>query len=82
MVNQRGRAKTMLATWNDAFREFAWNYGMDHPDRAWLLHDNDVWLANPHYVGPPVPHPEDYDFEDEAPAPDAPAPEVDDDLPF
>lgn len=55
-----------LATWNDAYREFSWNAGEDNPDQAWLLHENDVWLANPHYVGPKVRHPEDdYEEEDE-----------------
>ena len=39
--------------------DFAYNVGFYEPDRAWLLHDFDVWLKNPHYRGEPVPHPED-----------------------
>lgn len=42
----------------EAVREFAWNAGYERPDVAWLLHDFDVWVKNPHYNGPPVPHPE------------------------
>ena len=35
---------------------------------AWILTDRDVWHANPYYVGPEVPHPEDdhYNAEEEA----------------
>ncbi len=29
----------------------------------WLLHDRDIWVQNPAYRGPPVPHPEDCDEE-------------------
>jgi hypothetical protein len=46
------------ATYTEAFAEFAYNGGADHSDRAWLLHDCDVWVRNPHYRGPAVPHPE------------------------
>jgi hypothetical protein len=49
-----------LARPDDAVREFAWNYGADHPEQAWLLHDWDVWVKNLHYTGPDVPHPEEY----------------------
>jgi hypothetical protein len=56
--------------------EFARNYGMDHPDQAWLLHDWDVWAANPFYTGPKVPHPESEPEGEEAPGFDSPkAPE-------
>lgn len=49
-----------LATYDDAMREFAANVGRDHPDRAWILTDYDVWIRNPFYNGPPNPrHPED-----------------------
>lgn len=48
-----------LATPGEALVEFAWNAGTDKPEQAWLLHDRDVWVRNPHYSGPPVPHPED-----------------------
>ena len=48
-----------------AAREQAYNQGMDHPDRAWVLTFFDSWEPNPFYVGPPVRHPEDdYDEED------------------
>jgi hypothetical protein len=47
-----------VATPADACREYAYNWGMDNPDRAWVLTDYDVWMPNPHYQGPPVPHPE------------------------
>jgi hypothetical protein len=30
----------------------------DYPERAWLSSSRDVWYPNPHYTGPPVPHPE------------------------
>ena len=33
--------------------------GAANPDQAWVLTDRDVWHANPYYVGPEVPHPED-----------------------
>ena len=33
--------------------------GAADPNVAWVLTDRDVWHANPSYVGPPVPHPED-----------------------
>lgn len=52
-----------VATPAEACKEFAWNYGMDHPDKAWLLSDYDTWEKNPHYKGPPVPHPEDDDYD-------------------
>jgi hypothetical protein len=42
----------------DSVRQWALVYGADHPDRAWLLHDRDVWVPNPCYRGAPVPHPE------------------------
>lgn len=41
--------------------------GGDVPDQAWLLHPCDAWIANPHYQGPPVPHPEsEWDTDREA----------------
>lgn len=49
---------TNLATRAEAVREFAYNCGAP-ADHAWILHDWDVWTANPRYDGPPVPHPED-----------------------
>jgi hypothetical protein len=47
------------ATGSESLLEFAHNAGSDHSDRAWLLDPRDVWVANPFYQGPPVPHPED-----------------------
>ena len=32
--------------------------GAEHPEKAWLLSDRDVWYANPYYRGPSVRHPE------------------------
>jgi hypothetical protein len=53
------------ATMSDAVREYACNYGMDHPDRAWILSPYDTWERNPFYQGPPVPHPEDFSEDEE-----------------
>lgn len=47
------------ATPAEAMREYALNVGADNPQRPWILTDYDVWIKNPHYQGPPVPHPED-----------------------
>lgn len=56
-----GEQEDILATPMDAIREFARNYGSEHPDKAWVLTDFDVWERNPFYHGPPVPHPESYE---------------------
>lgn len=48
------------ASISEAVQEWARNCGAP-PDRAWLLHDRDVWIANRAYDGPPVPHPENDD---------------------
>jgi hypothetical protein len=42
-----------------ACREYAYNYGAEHPDREWLSTDFDTWERNPHFTGTPGPHPED-----------------------
>ena len=34
--------------------------GEGRPQHAWICSDRDVWYKNPHYKGPPVPHPESY----------------------
>jgi hypothetical protein len=49
-----------LATPQEAVAEWARNIGGDgdNATKAWLLHDWDVWVQNPHYAGPAVPHPE------------------------
>lgn len=44
----------------ESMNQWAWVVGADRPDEAWLCHDWDVWLPNPHYRGPEVPHPEAY----------------------
>lgn len=54
---------TELARPVDAVREWAWNVSAP-AHVAWLLHDFDIWVANPHYTGPAVPHPEYDDAED------------------
>jgi len=43
----------------DAVQGWASVEGAARPDQAWLLHDRDVWVKNPCYQGPAVPHPED-----------------------
>jgi hypothetical protein len=50
--------ETRNATGAESLREFAHNAGMDNPDKAWLLDGRDVWMKNPFYRGPEVPHPE------------------------
>lgn len=51
-----------LATHSEALREFAENAGGDNPELPWILTNWDVWVKNPAYNGPPVPHPEDHDY--------------------
>lgn len=59
----------MVATNNEAFAEWAWNAGSDDSATPWLLHPHDIWVANPHYTGPVVPHPEsDSGMYEEAPS--------------
>ena|ERR1035437_4944579 len=53
----------MLANESDSVREYAYNYGMDHPDQYWVLSPFDSWERNPHYNGPTQLHPEAYDPE-------------------
>jgi len=48
-----------LATDADWDRMDARQSGEEHPERAWVLTDRDVWHPNPYYKGPPEPHPED-----------------------
>jgi hypothetical protein len=55
---EREREESHLATPSESVAEWARNYGAEVPDRAWLLHDWDVWVANPFYSGPAVKHPE------------------------
>jgi len=49
---------------NDQLREFASAAGEMNQDQAWLLHDRDIWVANPYYTGPEVPHPESTYYEE------------------
>ena len=42
-----------------AFRQYAGAHGADHAESAWVLTPFDTWERNPHYAGPPQPHPED-----------------------
>ena len=77
------RANSHLATPAEAVAEFAYNYGMDHPTEAWILHDWDVWVANPHYSGPKVRHPEDDGDYEEVYGPFQPVAKIsNDDIPF
>lgn len=48
-----------MATEAEACKEYARNYGYDHPELAWILTPFDTWEPNPAYRGPKVPHPED-----------------------
>ena len=50
-----------LATETEAMYEFASTVGYARRDRAGLLTDYDVWVANPAYAGPPQPHQESYE---------------------
>jgi hypothetical protein len=49
-------------TFNDRLRQFAGVYGEERPEQAWLLSDQDVWVANPYYTGPAEPHPESVEY--------------------
>src|SRR5262245_28936098 len=51
-----------MATPEEAVDEWRFIVGAGRADEAWLLHDYDVWVKNPYYSGPPVPHPEDEAF--------------------
>ncbi len=56
----------MLATEQDAMREFATNIGAEdnNINRQWILTGYDVWVRNPHYTGPEQRHPEDDEYGD------------------
>lgn len=47
----------------EAMRHTVRIIGEQRPEKAWILTDQDVWLQNPYYKGPPVPHPEMRDFD-------------------
>jgi|SRR5215831_13041456 len=88
MTTKNAEEHDHIASMQEAVDE--WRFNVCAPaDQAWLLHDYDVWVKNPHYVGPPVPHPEDEAFYDsvghtpQPPAPIEPPPETpEDDIPF
>ena len=48
----------LLDTPWDAMMQTARIDGHKRPERAWILTDQDVWVKNPYYIGPAVPHPE------------------------
>lgn len=50
-----------MATPSESCREFARNYGIDHPKQAWINTPFDSWEPNPFYQGEPQPHPEDFE---------------------
>ena len=52
---------------SEAVRQYAYAYGEEEPEKPWILSPFDTWERNPHYVGPPVPHPEDYDYDEHQP---------------
>ena len=43
----------------------AYEKGAANPEQAWISTTRDAWHKNPYYTGPDVPHPEDYDPEDD-----------------
>jgi hypothetical protein len=65
--DEREERESRLASPQEAVAEWAYNAGSESPEKPWLLHDWDVWVANPHYAGPPAPHPESWEgpYEDE-----------------
>jgi len=64
-IQQQEEANHIVATDSDWDRADARQSGQEHPERAWVLTDRDVWHANPFYKGPAVPHPEDdVDYDD------------------
>jgi len=78
-----------------ALNQYADAHGADRTDAAWILSPFDTWERNPHYAGPPQPHPEDDyagdDWTDEHEAQlyseefgayVLPARDVDDEIPF
>jgi hypothetical protein len=46
-------------THNELLRWEADARGEERPEDEWVLTNYDVWMKNPHYKGPPGPHPED-----------------------
>jgi len=48
-----------VATPSEAMKEYAFNFGMDNRERAWICTPFDTWERNPFYNGPAMPHPEE-----------------------
>lgn len=80
-----------VATYSEAFKEYARNAGHERPDSEWILTPWDTWEKNPWYSGKPGPHPEAHpdDYDPNYPpgevmtfAPRAPRELMDDDIPF
>lgn len=46
-------------------KDDAYLHGSKHSEKPWILSDRDVWVQNPYYVGPSVPHPDDFYAEPE-----------------
>jgi hypothetical protein len=42
-----------------ALKQYVDAMGGEDTSRAWILSPFDTWERNPHYSGPPQPHPED-----------------------
>jgi hypothetical protein len=55
-----------VATYSDAFKEYARNAGHERPDSEWILTPWDTWEKNPWYSGKPGRHPED-DYDENYP---------------
>jgi hypothetical protein len=60
--DDRGFCYSTDAEWD---RADAYERGSHCPDAAWVVTDRDVWHPNPHYKGPPEPHPESGEWTDE-----------------
>jgi hypothetical protein len=54
-----------VATYGEAFAEYARNAGAERPDTEWILTPWDTWQKNPFFTGTPGRHPEDDYHDDE-----------------
>ena len=48
-----------VATPSEDMKEYAFNFGMDNRERAWICTSFDTWERNPFYSGPAMAHPEE-----------------------
>ena len=48
-----------VATYGEAFKEYARNAGRERPDDEWISTPWDTWEKNPWFTGKPGRHPED-----------------------